>query len=141
MKFCWLHAFTTTNFFSTTNLLLNNQGCGSGFVFIFTPEARSGSAFRKTAGSGSAKNEQGSTPHLVLCFCLNVATRDFELARKYGFLFTVPVFTESYGFLRVHMNLLDFFYESFLYKPKVGSESAFLIHITDWKQNNSDPHS
>ena len=92
---------------------------------------------------GPDPQKMNKDPHLVLvlCFCLNVATRDFELARKYGFLFTVPVFTESYGFLRVHMNLLDFFYESFLYKPKVGSESAFLIHITDWKQNNSDPHS
>ena len=80
--------------------------------------------------------------HLVLvpCFCLNVATRDFELARKYGFLFTVPI----YGILRFSSctyESVGLFYESFLYKPKVGSESAFLIHITDWKQNNSDPHS
>ena len=54
-------------------------------------------------------------PQLVLvpCFCLNVATRDFELARKYGFLFTVPVFTESYGFLRVPMKSVGLFLRKF----------------------------
>ena len=59
-------------------------------------------------------------PHLVLvpCFCLNVATIDFELARKYGFLFTVPVFTESYDFLRVPMILLDFFLRKFPVQTK-----------------------